>query len=475
LIPTIALTVYSLLLVLFAIKQLGASPITMATGVLAASFVALLLAPLSYYPLSTDAALVLAAGMTSMVAVGLAPRRTGASHPPLQAKNRPSAAVISSHANKSARGGLLLLIVLILVVLTAVLLGYRAFVSGISEATNATFSQLTLEEVRRAQNTGARGGGALALLGSLGPLLGCLGLYGAARHSRVFLIGPLVALAIALQNPSRLNSISLLVTLVAFWLYLRAGQGKVAHELPFPDRPRTQPGSSSRPSVGRAKIGGRSSPGWSRRKAILVGILAAGGALTLFNVVGNALGKSASTAAGFPAYDWPAWTLSPVFYFTGSYPALTVAMSNDTSPYEPGTSFFSVLRLAAVFDPSIRPPETIAQYSSIPVPFNLYSGFGQVYFDVGFLGLVVVFGGLGMLLQRLHVAALRGHLPSIWAVSTLTSVVLALPQGFVLFNLDVTVRLLVGVGMFVALGRNRRGRESPRLGQVPTRLRGLPA
>jgi len=473
--PTIALTIYSLLLVLFAVRQLGASPITMATGVLAASFVALLLAPLSYYSLSTDAALVLATGMTSMVAVGLAPRRTDASRPPLQAEARSSAAVISSRVEESPRGGLLLLIVLVVVVLAAVLVGYRAFVSGISEATNATFSQLTLEEVRRAQNTGARGGGALALLGSLGPLLGCLGLYGAARHSRVFLIGPLIALAIALQNPSRLNSISLLVTLVAFWLYLRAGQVRNVHELPFPDRPRTQPGSRARPTVGRAKVGSRWSPGWSRRKAILVGAIAAGGALTLFNVVGNALGKSASTAAGFPAYDWPAWTLSPVFYFTGSYPALTVAMSNDTSPYEPGTSFFSVLRLAAAFDASIKPPETIAQYSSIPVPFNLYSGFGQVYFDVGILGLVVVFGGLGVLLQRLHTAALRGHLSAIWAVSTLTSVVLALPQGFVLFNLDVTVRLLVGVAMFVALGRSRRGRGSPPLGQVRTQLRGLPA
>lgn len=435
--PNVFLALFSLVLLIFSVRRLGYSPVTAAVTVLSGTYLALLLAPLPYYALSTDAALVLAAGTCSLVAVGLFPRSR-------------ARASISGHVTSGAsrqveqRASLRLVVLLSLLLLVAVALGYSAFTSGISAATNADYDQLSLEEVRRAQNTGARGGGLFALLGSLGPLLGCLGLYGARHHSKVFLLLPLVAVYVAVQNPSRLNSITLLVVLAVFYFYLRSDGRPVLRK------------SSQKTVAARLRDSGPTAAQSSRRRLVIVGLVSFTGAVVLFNAVGSALGKNASTAAGFPNYDWPAWTLSPVFYFTGSYPALTVALSEDSSPYDMGTSFYSLMRLIHVFDPRVDVPETIAQYSLMPVPFNLYSGFGQLFFDTGWIGLVLVCAALGVLVQLLHVSARKGSLPGAWACASLTSVLLAMPQSFLLFNLDVLVRLIVGVLVFGLLKRSEQ-------------------
>ncbi len=329
-----------------------------------------------------------------------------------------------------------------LLVLTAILgivfIGFHTFVNNIVGATGHAFGQLSLLQIRAAQNGAARGGGIFALFGAATPLLACLGVYGAYRFSRGWLVFTGLSLILSLQSPSRLNSIGLILTVVTFWLYL--------------DR------------THRLK---RARPLRHLRRAVLpmIGVVSA---LTIFNIVGSKLGKNGATDSLFPTYGMPQWTLSPIIYFTGGLSAFSVALSDSIDPYDTGSSYYAILRVAEWFDARFAAPETIGEWVYIPIPFNLYSGFGQLYFDGGLVGMIAALVFLGWLGVALHRQALIGSLSAAWGSAVMANILFALPLGFIALNLDVVFRLLLGLWAFwfmsrpshLPMGRSSRGRST---------------
>lgn len=389
------------------------APVTTALWLLSLIILLSCVDPLRLDPVGGRAALIVTVGIVSLGIPAVLSRGS-------------SDAILSS--NEKGRVGSARYILVALAVLTMVLVGFRAFAADIASVTGHDFNQLTLTEIRAAQTGAARGGGVLALFGGAGPLLACLGIYGAHRVSRWWLILTVVAIAISLQSPSRLNSIGLIVTLIAFWLYIRRAQSNALSRV-------------------------------SRVRQILLPLVAAVVALVIFNAVGEQLGKNDMTRNTFPAYSWPSWTLSPIVYFTGGLSALSDALASSVDPFDQGSSYYAVLRAAAVFDSSIVPPETIGEWVLIPMPFNLYTGFGQVYFDLGIPGVIVAFGGLALLSVTSHRRALSGSMPAAWVSAVAANVLLTLPLGFIALNLDVLFRLLLGAWAFWFIGAYRCGRD----------------
>jgi hypothetical protein len=393
----------------------GAPAITVALGVMAGSLAAHIIAPLSLEPMSVEAA-----GIVFLALVGLSA--------PTWLPIRRSAQERASQGDAGVAFARLVLLAALL--LGATLIGFHAFTSSVEAATGAGFDSLTLVEVRAAQTGAARGGGLLVLLGSLGTVLGCVGIYGALRFSRYWLILPAVSLAIALQNPSRSNSISLIVVLAVFYFHVRS--------------------SVPRRRGAHVSISRRSR--WM--PAVFFSTFVAAGAIAVFNVVGSELGKNEIASALFPAYSWPAWTLSPIYYFAGGFSAMSEAMRLGTSPFAAGSSFFSVLRVFNLIG-GPPPPETIAAYVDIPTPFNLYTGPGQLLFDAGVVGMMGTMLALGFLLTYAHRRARAGYIEWAWVSSVLFSVAVSLPQSFTLFRLDLDFALLVGFCVFLAIRRSR--------------------
>ncbi|QIZ99236.1 O-antigen polymerase [Leifsonia sp. PS1209] len=392
----------------------GAPAISIALAVMTGSLAAHIIAPLSLEPMSVQSAVIVFFSLVALSAPTWLPARK-----PAREK--------AGHGDSGVAFARLVLLAVVL--LSATLIGFHAFTSSVAAATGTGFNSLSLVEVRAAQNGAARGGGLLVLLGSLGTVLGCVGVYGALRFSRFWLILPAVSLAVVLQNPSRSNSISLIVVLAVFYLQVRSS---------VPPRRGTR-GSLSRRSQ------------WMR--AALFSTLVTVGAISVFNVVGSELGKNEMASTLFPDYSWPAWSLSPIYYVAGGFSALSEAMRLGTSPFAPGSSFFSILRVFnAVGGPP--PPETIAAYVYIPTPFNLYTGPGQLFFDSGIFGTIVAMLALGILLTYAHRRAQAGYTEWAWVSSVLFTVALSLPQSFTLFRLDLDFEILVGFCVFLAIRRS---------------------
>lgn len=338
---------------------------------------------------------------------------------PMLARRRPRNPVTQGHRGVSGARFLLLSVV----VLAMVLYGAWAFRSGIAAAVGTDFDALDLRQVRLAQNGVGRGGGIGTLLAAANPVLACLGVYGAYRFNRAFIAFIGVALVAAFQNPARTSSLSLVVITVVFWIYARNALSRSDK----PVKTRTLP----------------------VRRLAIVGVLI----VVAFLVIGDLLQKS-SLAGVFTTW-LPGWAIDPVLYYTGGASALSVASETGVAPIAFGSSIFVVLRALSVIAPAVESPDTIGQFVAIPVPFNVYTGFGQVYFDFGILGVIILSLLLGWLSIGAHRAAERGALEWAWVSGVTASLLLSLPQGFRLFNLDVTFQLVVGFLVFGLIRRSR--------------------
>lgn len=403
----------------------AAPALTTGLGVMAASVGILIFAPLDLSPMSIESVAVILVGVLAVSAPIWLPER-----------RRPSGLAWQGQP----RVALARLLIIAVFVLAATLVGFRAFIESVQAVTGTGFDSLTIVQIRAAQNGAARGGGLLVLLGSLGSLLGCLGIYAAVRFSWAWLVLPALSVVLALQNPSRLNSISLFVVLLVFYLYVR-------RIVPRRRRARVRSG----PRLGTSHK--PTSPLSKRVRMILIVAVVLIATITVFNTVGAELGKNDQASAQFPNYSWPAWTLSPFYYFAGGFSAFSQALQGGASPFDPGSSFFSVLRVLSLFGAPAA-PNTIGDYVSIPGPFNLYTGPGQLYFDAGIFGTVLVMLGLGLLVMHAHRRAVSGYIEWAWASSLLFTVLVSFPQSFILFHLDVDFELLVGFVAFLAIRRS---------------------
>jgi len=307
--------------------------------------------------------------------------------------------------------------------------GVYAFHSGVASATGSSFGQLTIQQVRTAQTGSARGGGLVALLAAADPILACLGVYGAIRYSRAWVALVIVALLASLQTPARLMTIMLIVQTVVFYLYCRA-------------------------VVPRRR--GAAAPSEAHHPPMLMMAGGVGVALTIFSYIGSKLGKTSLVSSYFPEFRWPSWILSVILYGTGGPSALSTALRENVDPTEHPNSIFTLTKLFSLFDPSYKPPDTLASYVPIPIPFNVYTGFGQIYFDFGLFGVIVLAFILGWAAVSAHRRAQEGYIEWAWVASVLATSLLTLPQTYRLFFLDVDFQLVVGFAIFWAIRRGRK-------------------
>lgn len=366
------------------------------------------LRPLDLVELNGTATIVLCVGII------------GLTIPSLLKRKRTAAAVLQGE--RSVAFARLFIISVIAVAL--LLIGAWAFRNGVSEAVGASYGNLSLSDVRAAQTGTARGGGFLALLVAVGPLVSCLGIYGAYRYHPLWLVLTITAVAATLQNPARINMLTLGAVTVVFWLYAR-------ESLSTTDQPR---GHRRLPFI------------------TIIGALAV--ALAYFLAVGNQLAKNDSATA---YANWlPTWLVSPVSYFLGGPSAFTVATNNGITPMDFGTSIYLPLRIASAIFPGIQTPDTIASPVPAPMWFNVYTGFGQMYFDFGFIGVFVLSALLGTVAVLAHRQALRGKMEWAWIAACVAALLFSLPQAFRLFNLDVWFQFAIGFWAFWVIRRSHR-------------------
>lgn len=401
--------VVTLVLATWAWRRDKASPLSMSLWLWVGIAVVLVLRPLELYPVSVKAATIVGVGLLSMVA-------------PLW-KRRPLDGFISEQGHASM--ALARLWFTSAGVLVMVVIGVYTFRSGIAQATGTDFSNLSITNIRAAQAGSAQGGGLFALMSATNPILACLGIYGAWRYSRLWLLLTAVAVWASLQTPARLMTLSLLVGAVVFYLYIR---GYVP------------------------KRGGRPVGVLRRLPLLLIGLSGAA-ALTFFNYLGTKLGKNDIITSYFTHFAWPDWLLSPVLYFTGGIPALSRAISQGFNPSDPMSSIFSLVHIAMFVDPTIQKPDVLSKYVSIPIPFNVYSGPGVPWFDFGMIGVVVLMFMLGWLAVVSHRKARQGYVEWAWVSAVIAGLLFSLPMTYQLFDLSVDFELVVG---FVVFGLIRR-------------------
>jgi len=390
----------------------------------------LAIAPLRLNPVEPTAAVAICVGLICLVA------------PSLIMPRRSAAAAVSDGAPVFAR------FLMVSALMTGlVVLGVVAFRDDIASAAGAGFDALSLQQVRHAQVTNARGGGLLGILGAAPPILSCLGVYGALTHSRWWFVLSGIALGASLQTPARTFTLALVVCMVVFYFYARRG-------------------------VVRSSLPTRR---FSRRP-VLIAALAAGTAFIAFNYFDAALGKDKFALSFFPQYSWPKPLLGIILYVTGGVSAFSTAIEANANPFagQEGQSVFLFARLWNFIQPEFHSPETLGEFVNIPIPFNNFSAFGQIYFDYGMGGvalLSVLFGGLAVVAHR---AAMDGKFAWIWVSAVMASLLFYTPAGFRLFFLDTVFQLGLGVFVFFFVrSRNRTvraaGRRSPVARPVSTR------
>lgn len=303
------------------------------------------------------------------------------------------------------------------VIAAAVIVGMVAFRARITASVGAaSFASLDAQEIRAAMTGRARGGGPLSLLMAFAPLLAALGVIGTQRFSRWWFAAVLLALTVTVQSPARIATLTTVVVAIGVWFYL---QNPV-------DRP---------------------SP--SRRPMLLAAITAAV-SLGYFQTVNNVLGKTELLQRLAPDSSLPAAILSPAYYFTGGISALEAALRNDVDPTvgSAGRSIYVFPRFLSAFTPEVQPPETLAEFIRIPFPFNVYTAFGDMYFDFGVAGVLVLSLIAGWMVAKAHYHARRGSLSAIWLSALLLAVAASSAQAFRLFYLDMVA---IGLGGVIVL------------------------
>lgn len=302
------------------------------------------------------------------------------------------------------------------------LVGHASFRTGIESATGTSFDELDSVTVRYAQNyLEGSSGGPLTVFFGLGAIVLALLLWAGRRFSRLFYLPMLVVAAAIVDSPARTYTLSVAAACVAFACYLRAT------------------------STGGARM----------RPARLLGaaLLIGGAAMAYFLSVGQSLNKGQS----LHRVSGGGWLPDPVreliLYFSGGVVALSnaLAANEDPSALGGGRSLAGLIRLVSLIDPGVRRVETIAPVSYIPVPFNLYTAPGDVWFDLGWVGLIALFFLFGLALGVAHARAVTGDPGAMFVGAVLIASLAATPLNLNLFAVQNMMVLVVGWLVFRGL------------------------
>jgi hypothetical protein len=315
--------------------------------------------------------------------------------------------------------------------LAAALYGLLKFREIVSIRAGAAFGDLTRQQVLYYETHVNAPSSKAVLLLSLCPVLAAVGVLLGRRH-RVGYILVVAALAISTESPSRTETISAAGLALATYLYL---------------------GGRTRSSGRRDGV-----PGGVRLAALLVLVTAL--ALVYFNIEGAALKKSSDPRPGVPAAL--SSLADPVIYATGSISALSVAAGSPLGlPPETAhlRSIWLVPRILSAVDPTTRVPDTVAGFVDIPEPFNTYTMFGDMYFDFGLGGVVVISMLSGVLFGCMHRRVVAEPSPAnAWTSAVCLVVLFGGISGFRLLWLDTATWFICGA---LILWWVRAGRDLP--------------
>lgn len=328
-----------------------------------------------------------------------------------------------------------------IIVALLVLVGLWSFRSVIAADAGVDFGQLTFTEVRQYQTALDRsGGGALGLLYSLTPLAATLVLMCGSFLSRAWLLGLLPVSYVVVQSPARTVTLATVSIASVFVLLLRRSQTTRLRS------PRS-----------------RSRVEWLSITLVLCAVLA------YFMTVARLLGKDRVNQL-LTAPEWlPHELVSPVLYLTGGLSAWSTAMEYSYEVGEWGRSVYSFLRLGEFLGLG-RAPETITQPVPIPVPYNVFTAFGDLWFDFGLFGTAGLVFILGFFAHLAYRRAVSGSLAMMWLSACLGSLVLSSFFAFRAFYLDSV--FLAGVGMIAMRSIQRLAPESPTSDRAARELTG---
>lgn len=320
------------------------------------------------------------------------------------------------------------------VVLAAALYGVLAYRAAVSAALGGVpFSQLDPNLVRWAELYGnAKLSSSAALALGLTPLLGAVAVIGGLTHRWWWYLLLPVTLLIVTESPSRTATLSVVVSSVFFFLLLA----------------KAQVGASRRP----------------RRRLRPAGLLAlvaatAAGALGYFSYIGHALGKSGVAPGLFPARWVPSALVEPLMFQLGGLSAFTAELAHPILPGGPyghfGRSMYSMVKLADILGFHVPQPDPFAGYVNIPVPFNTYSAFGDIYSDLGLAGIVALFLLMGLVVHVFSRWPWPGHPVSAWVLSTMAVVLTSTPVNMRFLDVDIVAQTLVGALMLALVLRRQ--------------------
>lgn len=393
--------VCAVLLIPLARRRSVSSPAGIAVGLSLFMSIGLLVLPLGFYPVSIGTALIWIVGLITFVAfhflAARTTRRWGA-----RRKDWRSLTPISEFRLALVAGALLM----------AQVFGVFAYRERITALSGASFSSLELGAIRVSEGVDGGFGGAAALLFAVSPLLAFTGVLGALMVRKWWGILVAVAVMSAASTPGRTSLLLTLATALLSWWYVRTCARS------RPPKPAT---------------------------VALMASLTAVGAMVYFNYVADKLNKA--FVGSFASDSWlPEQFHSAALYLLGGPPALSVAMEGSTNPvagYE-GRSVYVFVKVLALFNRGIVPPETKAEYVAMPALTNAYTGFGDAWFDGGVFGLIFVFASYGILSGWSFTSSRFGSLPALWISALLGGLVTGLPVAGHLFELPIVGWMVVG-------------------------------
>jgi hypothetical protein len=293
---------------------------------------------------------------------------------------------------------------------------------GFTQTPHVGIGNLNFIDVRQAavdQDTSQQGPGLLPLLVALAPLVAGLGVIGAIRYRRYsWLLLVVFALAVTLPTPAKTYTLAVVFISIVFYVLCRQPRqrSRVRHRIPM----------------------------------FALGAVSLMAAVVYFVALDTALNKDISLDQGL-SHSWvPSALLGPTVYELGGFSALSVAQAANIDPRVDsyGRSVYAIPWALRFVDSSFHKPQTIAYDITIPVPINVYTGFGDLWFDFGWVGLFFISGVLGIAVTLAH----RRWRPTAYhwgmVLAILIQVLATMTLAFRLFYLETILQLAVGYVAF---------------------------
>lgn len=307
--------------------------------------------------------------------------------------------------------------------------------AAIAAAAGTAFDSLSPSRIRFVT---VYGGAAHIGLGAVAfecaPLLAGVGIVIARRSALGWLVTALALLATTL-TPARTFTVTTAVIAMVFWLYLRDGD------------------SSSRRRLRHRSV------------TLLVVTTAVIGSILYFYQSGNETRKNELLTAQVAQTPIPPQLTPLAVYFSAGPQALTRALVVRDNPAE-GERYRSVwllTRVMASVDEHVHVPNTVAGFVRIPLEFNTYTWVGDVWFDFGWLGVLVVGVLLGWLVETVHRRArARTSLTRAWTAAVVVSLFFWTIIEFRFLWLETTLWLGVGALVFSLVERRQHSHRRAR-------------